>query len=210
MAQMIFNQDIQNWLVDNQITYSSEIVRKLIHILSIIFAISLILFGRDLILLPLIILSAIFIFFDYTRIKFTWVNNLYNKFFRQITRPNEKYTLTGASFTFIGVTLTILLFSESAAFIGLLFLSMGDSMGALIGRKYGKTRFGRKSIEGSFAFFLSCTLTAILITSIPIIIILCTAIFATFLEAVKLPKLDDNITIPIGSAFLIQIMNGTF
>ena len=207
---MIFNQDIQNWLVDNQITYSSEIVRKLIHILSIIFAISLILFGRDLILLPLIILSAIFIFFDYTRIKFTWVHNLYNKFFRQITRPNEKYTLTGASFTFIGVTLTILLFSESAAFIGLLFLSMGDSMGALIGRKYGKTRFGRKSIEGSFAFFLSCTLTAILITSIPIIIILCTAIFATFLEAVKLPKLDDNITIPIGSAFLIQIMNGTF
>lgn len=196
--------------MDNQITYGGEIVRKLIHIFSIIFAVLLILFGQNVILLPLIIISSVFILLDYTRIKFTRMQNSYSKIFGKITRPEEKYKLTGASFTFIGVTLTILLFSESAAFIGLLFLSLGDSMAALIGRKYGTVKYSRKSIEGSFAFFTSCCIAAILFTSNPIIFILITAIFATLLEAVKLPKLDDNLTIPIGSAFVIQMMNGTF
>ncbi len=190
--------------MNDQITYKGEILRKLIHIFSIVFAICLVLFGRELILLPLILISIIFIMFDYSRIRFKIIHNIYTRFFRDITRPAEKSKLTGASFSFIGASLTILLFSESAAFIGLLFLSIGDSMAALIGRKYGKTKFGMKSIEGSVALFLSCSILAFIFTSLPILSIILTAFVATVLEAIIIPMVDDNITIPVGSAFAIQ------
>ncbi|UJG41945.1 MAG: hypothetical protein K9W45_05635 [Candidatus Heimdallarchaeum aukensis] len=103
------------------------------------------------------------------------------------------------------------------AFVGGIFvLSLGDGMGELVGRSFGKSKVIRnypKTLEGSFAVFLG-SLTALTITyymyKISIIenflIIFLLAIFATVLEFIC-KNLFDNLYIPLSISVIIYFLN---
>ena len=83
-------------------------------------------------------------------------------------------------------------------------LSVSDTVAALIGRLYGKTKIFIKSLEGSFAFCISGFLVSIIFTEIPILIKILTVIFATAIEIIPI-KLNDNLTIPVLSGAFCYI-----
>ena len=53
--------------------------------------------------------------------------------------------MTGATWVLIGSTLTVFLFNKDIAVLSLLFMSIGDTVAALVGQKYVKIKIGAKN-----------------------------------------------------------------
>jgi len=81
-------------------------------------------------------------------------------------------------------------------------LIISDTTAALIGRKFGKTRFLRKSFVGTLSFFISASIV-ILITpkvgNFPLeyLIGFIAAFIGAIVENVSYGIADDNLTIPL-------------
>ncbi len=103
--------------------------------------------------------------------------------------------------------------------ISLLLLSLADTAGAIAGSRFGKrlyqTRAGRKSVEGSCAFYV----TALMCTAVPLLIwsdydllhiglvALTVSLFTTAVEGAS-GRGMDNLLIPIGSFLLLDYYLG--
>ena len=138
------------------------------------------------------------------RINNKFVSNFYNSYFHSITRSFESKKLTGASFVFWGALITYILFEPKVAGIALIVMSLADANAAIIGVGYGNTKLLNKSLEGSFAFYVT-TFTILYIFKIPLIISLFISVIATFTELIEIPKINDNISIPLSVAFFLSI-----
>ena len=132
-----------------------EVSRKIIHLLSSVIGISIYFLDQSIYVPILLFLSTLFICFDIMRINFKKLNDFYYKYFFIFTRDHEKNQLTGASYLFLGASLVAILFSKKIVVIGLLVMSFSDSLAAIIGIQFGKTKLFDKTLEGSVAFFLT-------------------------------------------------------
>lgn len=121
---------------------------------------------------------------------------------------SKKVFFNGASWVFISSVLTIYFFPKITAIVALSILIISDICAALIGRKFGRTRFlglKKKSVEGTFAFFVSAVIIVLfygIIFQQPFIFFISgifAAFVASFAEALskKVLKTDDNLAIPI-------------
>ena len=109
------------------------------------------------------------------------------------------------------------------AAIGILVMTWGDGLAALIGQKYGKHPYKIGGIQKSWEGSLTMALASFLVTSLILfavqgniwqnyVVSIAVAVFATGLEAFS--KLGvDNLTVPVGSAalsfLLIEILPGS-
>ncbi|BAQ61615.1 phytol kinase [Geminocystis sp. NIES-3708] len=103
--------------------------------------------------------------------------------------------------------------------IGILIMSYGDGMAALIGKKWGKNPYqlwgNKKSWEGSLTMTLVSILVGIFIFTFTsdwqwqnLIIIVIVGVFATILETISYIGID-NLTVPVGSGIMtyyLQLM----
>ncbi len=188
----------------SKLSFKNEFKRKIVHFASAIIGLSIIYLDREVILPFLIVSAIIFPLLDYMRINNKFVSNFYNSYFHSITRSFESKKLTGASFVFWGALITYILFEPKVAGIALIVMSLADANAAIIGVGYGKTTLFNKSLEGSFAFYVT-TLTILYIFKIPLIISLFISVIATFTELIEIPKINDNISIPLSVAFFLSI-----
>ena len=113
--------------------------------------------------------------------------------------------LSGSSWVFMGAGFTAYLFNEKVAVIALLVMSLSDSSAALIGIKYGTTRLFNKSLEGTLAFLISTYLIIFLLSSASLMLLLIATITATVIELFSTPKFNDNIFIPVATAFILTL-----
>ena len=188
----------------SRLTYKDEFKRKLLHFASSMIGLSVIYLDREIILPILIISSIVFPFFDYLRINNTTISNFYNIYFQSITRSFESKKLTGATFVFWGALLTYILFDQKVAGIALIVMSLADAMAAIVGVGFGKTKLLNKSLEGSFVFFMT-TLFILYIFEIPLMVSLMVSLITTLTELIEIPKINDNVSIPITVALLLTI-----
>ena len=188
----------------SKLSFKNEFKRKIVHYASAIIGLSIIYLDRELILPFLIVSAIIFPLLDYMRINNKFVSNFYNSYFHSITRSFESKKLTGASFVFWGALITYILFEPKVAGIALIVMSLADANAAIIGVGYGNTKLLNKSLEGSFAFYVT-TFTILYIFKIPLIISLFISVIATFTELIEIPKINDNISIPLSVAFFLSI-----
>ena len=188
----------------SRLTYKDEFKRKLLHFASSMIGLSVIYLDREIILPILIISSIAFPFFDYLRINNTTISNFYNTYFQSITRSFESKKLTGATFVFWGALLTYILFDQKVAGIALIVMSLADAMAAIVGVGFGKTKLLNKSLEGSFVFFIT-TLLILYIFEIPLMVSLMVSLLTTLTELIEIPKINDNVSIPITVALLLTI-----
>jgi len=103
--------------------------------------------------------------------------------------------------------------------VPILILTLADAVGALIGVRYGLSRYqtdeGQKSAEGSFAFFAVAFLTShiplLLFASIgraeSLLIALMLGLLVMLLEAISWRGLD-NLIIPLGSFLILKLYLG--
>ena len=189
----------------NKLSFNQEIYRKIIHLSSSSIALTLWYFGKETVLPWFISLSIILTLLDYGRHHFPILYRIYNFFFNIVTRPIEYYILSGATWVVIGATSTIIIFNELSAIIGLLVLSIADSASAMIGMKFGKTRLFNKSLEGTTAFILTASFIILTLSPALFIVNLCAVLTVTAVELFSTPRYNDNLFIPLVTAFILTI-----
>ena len=187
------------------LNYRQEIYRKLIHLSSSCIPFMLWYFGKDT-FQPWIISCAIILpILDYGRRHNKFLYRIYSNLFITFTRPIEQGILSGASWVIIGAAVTIFIFNENTAIIGLLVLSIADSAAAIVGIKFGKTQLYSKSLEGSAAFFITATIIVFSLSSAAAYVNFIAVIAATVVELFSTPRINDNLLIPMVLALILTI-----
>jgi len=193
------------------ISYSQEILRKTIHLLSLNIPIVYIFVSDKLALSILIPMALIAVILDLlSRKGVPWAEKLIYGYFGSMLRKHEtkkrkKIILNGASWVLISAVLTVLLFPKVIAIVSFIILIISDIAAALIGRKWGRTKLGKKSLEGTLAFIVSGIIVVVIIgiifngNYIYYIAGILGAVVGGIAELnAKTLKIDDNLGIPLG------------
>lgn len=183
-------------------TYSFELSRKTVHLCSL--AVPLCawysLFAAQAVLLFFIL------FYSFSE----WRKTTGRAFFAhhlisKMQRDNERNSYAKAPlFLAIGVLLAISFFSWKASLIGIYMAGFCDTLAALCGKKFGRTKlpfFSRKTYAGSLAFLVAALPVSFVFLPPSKAIII--SVVGAFLES--LPFKDwDNLTVSLVVAFLAE------
>ena len=149
----------------NSSSLSIEIYRKSIHLIGLIFPVIYHYYDKETITIISLFLLAISFIIDKLRIKF---DLLEHKFFKkiglaQIYRDHEKENYSALTFALIGMSICLFISSKHVFNLAISILILSDTMAAIIGILYGRTKINGKSFEGSMAFFAtSCILSLVI------------------------------------------------
>jgi len=136
-----------------------------------------------------------------------YITNRHTRWLEKIVYVFERrggFPFAGALTWAIGAALTFLLFPRMAAFAGIAVLSFADATSTLVGKYRGAHKLPlnkEKSWEGSAAFFIIAVLVLQFFVDPALSIFI--AIVVSQIE--MLPKIDDNITIPLSVGFLVWV-----
>ncbi|MBD3360936.1 hypothetical protein GF366_03995 [Candidatus Peregrinibacteria bacterium] len=188
-------------------SFFSEIVRKTFHLSSLLivvgYTLALTYFSDRIAILTITGLLLLFLEIEYIRIehkpKFA---EIFDRFFRE----HEKYNLSGSIFLVIACIICFAAFDYWIAVLALFMTVFGDLFSALIGRAFGKAKlYKNKTYIGTFAGLAANLITGLLLLSGFISIVAPMAFIATFTEVLT-NKIDDNLTVPLFSGFVGQML----
>jgi len=192
----------------DEITFSQELLRKGTHMFALVipgsyYFLNLTKVEMLLIMVPITMLMFLI---DIARLR-NWA--LWRKFVVHfgggMIRPHEDNgNFTGATYILITICLAVALFDRNIAIAALAFIIVGDTFAALIGRKFGRLRFGRKSVEGSLGCLLGTLLVVLVVPDLHISVGIIGAVTATVTEALSV-KIDDNVSVPLVSGLVMTL-----
>ncbi|MBA4406355.1 dolichol kinase [bacterium] len=197
------------------IDYKSEVVRKLIHLFSLSIPTVYYFITKELALTILIPLTVFSLLIDYGRYYNKTLSELVDKVFGFMMRKHEKDSkkknLNGATYVLLSAVIVIILFPKVFVVTAFAVLIIGDSTAALIGRKFGKTKFMLKSLEGTLAFFVSSCIVVLLSPKVEgsiteYIIGFIAVSFGAIAENISGEWADDNFTIPVAVCISMWIL----
>jgi len=140
----------------------------------------------------------LFLLFDLFRMRDREFNSKFMNTFSFIVRRGEEGRFTGATHLCFAFVVVSWFFSREVAVTAMLFLSLGDTSAEMAGRYFGKNKVFRRSLEGSLGFFLVTFPIAWVILDDWRVAVL-GALAGTLVELFSF-EVDDNLTVPIGSA----------
>lgn len=198
---------------NHQIGLKNELLRKAIHLSSVVIPISYYFLEKNILLIVVGAGTVFMILLDIFRKYFPSVNDFYVKVMGFVLRKKEinvkEHFLTGGTYYAIGVFLTILLFKREIASPAIMIMIICDTFAALVGKKFGKHNFWNKTLEGSLTFFIIGVAIVMLtpkVTSnyLEYAYAIIALLIATVIEALPF-ELDDNITIPVSFGIIYTI-----
>jgi glycerol-3-phosphate acyltransferase PlsY len=145
------------------------------------------------------------ILIEYARLSHSKINALFHKIFGNMLRGSESDHYSAATYLLISSFLVIMVFHKDIAILCLLFLIFGDGAAAIIGKSFGRTKLFNKSLEGTLAFLIVCTVIGFFFAYIPLSIRLAGAFTAALVELLPL-RASDNLRIPIMSGSVMEVM----
>ncbi len=195
---------------ENQISFWHEILRKTTHMCALIIpgGYYVLQLSRTQMLMIMIPISITMLLIDISRLR-QW--RFWTSFARKIggslIRHHEMQgDFTGASYILISACLTVALFDKPIAVAALVFIIVGDTLAAIIGRRYGRHKFYRsKTIEGSLGCLVGTLIAATLLPDISLAVAVSGAVTATVIEAYPM-GVDDNISVPLVSGLVMTLM----
>lgn len=188
------------------IDYKHELVRKSVHLCSLSMPILYYYVTRELALTVLVPMLLFLLFFDISRHYITPVKTLYNNLFGFMLRKHEtdenKKNLNGATYVLLSAVIVVFIFPKVIVITSFAVLIIGDIFAALIGRKFGKHKFLKKSLEGTLAFFFTASIVVIIAPkveylAIEYIIGFIAVAVGAIVENLSGGWADDNLTIPL-------------
>ncbi len=185
--------------------------RRLFHLFNCLtLAILALIISRDTFLWLLFALSSLLLLVDIVRLTWFDSNRLFLLIFGTLMRRQETKGLTGSIYVLVGCLLTVLIFDRDIAVAGMIFLGVGDAFAGLIGERWGRHRLvGKKTLEGSTAFFVSCVAVGLvfqfIVLDISMMVLIVGALCAAIIELLPLP-LNDNLSIPLLSAAIMTAL----
>jgi dolichol kinase len=161
--------------------------------------------SRSRILVASVSASMFLAFFvlDVFRLRDRDFNSKVMKVFSFLIRRTEERRFTGATHLSFAFFIVTWFFPREVAVTAMLFLSLGDTAAEMGGKYFGRNKIFRRSIEGSFSFFLVAWLVAWAILEDWRVALL-SAIAGALVELFSF-EVDDNLTVPIGSAVAMSL-----
>ena len=184
-----------------------EFARKAIHIMSITLPLAyrfVFNYNKKITIFVFLILAVVSITIELLRLENRNVKKLFYFVFGIMLRKHEIYDFTGASYLLTSAIVCIAFFPPDIAFAAMAFLSIGDTLAALIGMNFGKRKFkfSKKSFEGFIACFASTFLFGVYFLHPSIAFF--GAVTASIAELINIP-IDDNVKIPVLSGIVMSI-----
>jgi dolichol kinase len=186
-----------------------QIGRKLYHLLGGVGLLSVYyILGRKQALLIYAALFLLVLLIDGARLVVPAWNRFVFTRFGSFIRKNEEHRLTGTAPYVLGIGLSLYAYSESIATAAVCFLAFGDVAATAIGERFGKTRIGDKSLEGTFAFIVAAAVSGFLLSLLGIQLLTWVmalgVLAAAGVELMTLP-VNDNLLIPIVSGGVMEL-----
>ncbi len=179
-----------------------ELRRKLIHLAGLFVPAIYGATSKEVILLLVGAATVCAFIIEVARLKSQRANEFFFKLINGYARGHEEKKVTGATYYAVAALLTVAFFSERTAIASLLFLTLGDSAAALVGTRYGVHKLFGKSMEGSAACFLTCSVVGwVILRGVGLV----GAAAATLIELVPVP-VDDNVRIPLVSGAVMTLL----
>ncbi len=196
------------------IQYKDEVLRKLIHLCSLSIPIVYIYLTQVEMAMVVVPMFLIALFVDVGSHYFTPINRLLNTFFGNMLREHEKdsdkFLLNGATYVLMSAVACVLLLPKIIAITAFSILIISDICSALIGRRFGKTRFLDKSLVGFTAFCISAAATVAVIGLCGngpaefYLLGIVGGVFAGIVESASVTlRMDDNASIPLAVSIIM-------
>jgi len=195
-----------------EFSFKKEIGRKSFHLWLLLLPLIYYQFGKWTSLLIVAPIVTVLFIVDYYRKTNEFLQKYFQKFFKNLLRPQEASAekLCGATWAGIAACLIFLVCKEPIVIASFMILAISDSMAAIVGKSVSSQPFFEKTRAGSIAFYVSGL----------IVLFICGAIFdaklwfyvfaffslfmSTAIEArPSFFNLDDNFTIPISFAIFM-------
>ena len=206
--------------IDNgTIHYRDELVRKLIHLFSLSIPVIYYFIPSSTSITILIYLTIFALLFDGGRFVSKSFANLFYRVFGFLLRKHEldkeKKNLTGATYVLLSALICALIFPKVIFVTAFTILIISDTSAALIGRKFGKRKFLRKSFEGTLSFFISASIVVIFtpkVGNFPMeyAIGFIAAFVGAIVENISYGLADDNLSIPISVGLTMWALYAIF
>jgi acyl phosphate:glycerol-3-phosphate acyltransferase len=183
--------------------------RKLFHLLGGLGLLSLyFLLGRNSAFLCYGALILIVLAFETVRLTLPVWNRFLYTYFGSFIRKNEERKLTGTAPYILGVGLSLYAYSAPVASAAICFLAFGDVAATTVGERFGRTKIGDKSLEGSAAFVAAALAAGLLLTAFGLglaaWIMLLGALVAAGVELLTL-RVNDNLLIPVITGAVMEL-----
>jgi dolichol kinase len=201
-----------NQIDNGTIHYRDELIRKLIHLFSLSIPVIYYFIPTSTAATILGILTFLALLMDLGRFVSPAFGKLFYQIFGFLLRKHEtdhqKRNLNGATYVLIAAFLGVLIFPKVIFITAFSILIISDTSAALIGRKFGKIKFLRKSLEGTLAFFISASIVIFFTPKIGYVsteylIGFIAAFIGAFIENISFGIADDNISIPFSVGFIM-------
>ncbi len=187
------------------IDYKSEIVRKGIHLCSLAIPVIYFFVSQRVALMLLLPVFSAFLITDVARHYIRPLGDWYRRWFGWLLRQHEQddsnRRLNGATNILLSAVICVALFPKVITVNAFAILIISDTTSALIGRRFGKRPFFRKSLEGTLAFFLSALIVVLVTPKLEgslreYVLWIAGAGVGAVTEA-AVTNIDDNITVPL-------------
>lgn len=124
-------------------------------------------------------------------------------------RPKERNRITGTAPYVLGIGSALYFYHAEIAAAAVCFLAFGDVAATTVGERWGRTKIGEKSLEGSIAFVAVALAAGALLSvaGLPLAhgLILAGAITAAGVELLPL-QVNDNLSIPLVSGGVMELI----
>ena len=184
--------------------------RKLFHVLGGLGLLSLyFIFGRSNSFILYGALAAVVLLIEVARLSLPAVNHFFYAHFGSFIRKNEEHSMTGTVPYILGISLSLYAYATPVAVAAVCFLAFGDVAATTVGERFGRTKIGKKSLEGTAAFIviavsagLALHLAGLHLTPWVIVV---GAVVAAGVELLPLP-VNDNLMIPVLSGAVMELI----
>ncbi|HXG00177.1 MAG TPA: SEC59/DGK1/VTE5 family protein, partial [Bacteroidota bacterium] len=199
-------------------SYAVELVRKGIHLCSLSIPIIYYFIPKSTALSILIPLTLAFGLSDLARVYHPPTRQLYHRLFGWLLRKHEldeqARNLNGATYVLLSACIFLWLLPKVVFITAFSILIVSDTLAALVGRRFGRRAFLRKTLEGAVAFFISALVVVALTPKVgnaagEYAAGAAAALIGTVVEAWGFP-LDDNLLIPLSVGLSLWIFYAAF
>ncbi len=194
---------------DAPIPYRYELIRKAIHLLAMALPFGMLVLDRRPALVILAGLTAVALTTEVSRAHSasvrTWVNRVLGWMMRAEEKPPAgQVRLSGATWVLISALLLLVCFPVHLASLALTVFMVGDAAAALVGRRFGKHRWGSgpKTIEGTLGFVAVGSMVGLFFPAPALWFGPAAAVLAGALELLPGP-LNDNLQAPFLTALAL-------
>lgn len=183
------------------------ILRKIIHIDSVIFPFAILIFDKKIYLPIIAFFFGAFLTAEFFRFEIKSFRLFFKEFFGGLIKHPENKKFTGATWVCFSAFFIALFFDKYIASFSMFLLCLSDPISALVGKFAGKHKiYKNKTLEGSIVFFIVSILISYFFPLFDMKIKITVSLIVTLVELFSGEDLDDNLIIPFSSAFLLTIL----